>query len=717
MRVKALRTRVGQLTECLWLKRAILRTRRSVRNTLLENAFKFAHEGIIITDEYQKVVDINEAIQQITGYSRLELIGSKPQLFRAESQNKILNQTIWQSLQRHGFWQGELSNKRKDGSHYIAHLSVQRISALGKVFYLGHLSDVTTDRKYQAILSDLILHRNSHQILNKNRLDNEFRRMSAIADKHHEKLMVAFMDLDDFKTINDIHGKVAADYLLDQVPQRVQGALTEADSILRYGGDEFVLIIGGIKSYAMASDSIQKVLSVIENPFIINDVPVMVMASIGYTLYPEDRGSLDTLIRHADQSMYKAKLDGKATVFAYDPGEEVQITERNQQLREISTAITEDQFVLFFQPKITLSTGHIFGFESLIRWQHPKKGLLAPDKFIDQVYDSELEVSLGQWVIRQALKQLAEWQQAGYNYQLSINLTAYHLSTSDFFDWLQCQIKLYPGLDTSQFQIEILESNRLSALSLISNVVEFCKSEFGITTALDDFGTGYSSLTHIRALPVDVVKVDQSFVRRMLTEPEDCKIVEGVIALAQSFNIQVIAEGVESTAHGEVLLAMGCNQAQGYAITKPLPIKQLMEFLANYQPFGQWCAQSSLLKNHKQARLSLFYFYVQHWMHQLQERLFAEPKIKTEWPITKLSDSHCGIWLEKARYHHYLDNATLEKINQLHQHIFQSGNDLLANYLAGDIHASRASYIAQQADFKSTLTELHNVIQSMPEEA
>jgi len=684
-----------------------------VRNTLLENAFKFAHEGIVITDENQKIVDINDAIQQITGYSRSDLIGSDPQILSAECQNKILNQTIWQSLQRNGFWHGEVSNKRKDGSHYIARLSVKRVNALGKVFYLGHLSDITADRKYRGILSDLILNRNSHQILNKNRLENEFRRMSAIADNQNEKLVVAFMDLDEFKTINDIHGKVAADNLLNQVPQRVRSVLTETDSIVRYGGDEFVLIIGGINNHAIASESIQKVLAAIAKPFIVNDVPVMVTASVGYTLYPEDRGSLDTLIRHADQCMYKAKLDGKSTVFAYDPDEEVQITERNQQLREIATAIKEDQFVLFFQPKVTLSTGHIFGFEALIRWQHPQKGLLTPDKFIDQVYDTELEVSLGQWVIAQALKQLAEWQRAGYNYQLSINLTAYHLSTSEFFDWLQTQIKQFPNLDTRRFQIEILESNRLSDLSLISNVVEFCKSEFGITTALDDFGTGYSSLTHIRVLPVDVVKVDQSFVRRMLTEPEDCKIVEGVIALAQSFNIQVIAEGVESIAHGEVLLAMGCNQAQGYALTKPLPIKQLNSFLTTYKPFTQWCGQAELLKNYKQARLSLFYFYLKHWMHQLQETLFAEPEIKTEWPITNLSDSHCGIWLEKAQYHHYFDNAMLSKVTHYHQHIFQSGNDLLARYLAGDIHASRASFTAQVTSFQATLTELNSLIKGM----
>src|SRR5690606_17499039 len=283
----------------------------------------------------------------------------------------------------------------------------------------------------------------------------------------------------------------------------------------------------------------------------------------------------------------------------------------------------------------TLSTGHIFGFEALIRWNHPGKGLLTPDKFIEQIYDTELEISLGQWVIVHALQQLADWQQAGQTYQLSVNLTAYHLSTPNFFEWLAAQIQHYPQLNTQQLQIEILESNRLSDLSLITSVMKRCKAEFGITTALDDFGTGYSSLTHIRVLPVDVVKVDQSFVRNMLSEPEDCKIVEGVIALAQSFNIQVIAEGVESIAHGEVLLAMGCNQAQGYALARPMPIEQLMTFLSAYQPFSQWCAQSGLLKNHKQARLSLFYFYLKHWIHQLQERLFAEPEIKTEWPITQ----------------------------------------------------------------------------------
>lgn len=267
-----------------------------MRNTLLENAFKFAHEGIVITDEHQKIVDINESMQQITGYSRSELIGSKPQILSTDSQNKILNQTVWQSLQRNGFWQGEIANQRKDGSHYIARLSVKRIYALGKVFYLGHLSDITADRKYRAILSDLALNRNSHQILNKNRLENEFRRMSVLADQHNEKLLVAFMDLDEFKTINDIHGKIAADKLLELVPERVRGVLLETDSIVRYGGDEFVLILGSIHSHAMATETINKVLSAISQPFVVNDVPMMITASVGYTLYPEDNGDRKSVV-------------------------------------------------------------------------------------------------------------------------------------------------------------------------------------------------------------------------------------------------------------------------------------------------------------------------------------------------------------------------------------------------------------------------------------
>jgi len=271
-------------------------------------------------------------------------------------------------------------------------------------------------------------------------------------------------------------------------------------------------------------------------------------------------------------------------------------------------------------------------------------------------------------------------------------------------------------LNTQQLQIEILESNRLSDLSLITSVMKRCKAEFGITTALDDFGTGYSSLTHIRVLPVDVVKVDQSFVRNMLSEPEDCKIVEGIIALAQSFNIRVIAEGVESVAHGEVLLAMGCNQVQGYIVAKPLSLTQLTGFLADYQPIAAWCEQAGLLTNQKRARLSLFYFYSRYWVKQLQQRIFADPKTKTEWPASQLADSHCGIWLEKASFYHYFDNDTLEQLRRYYQDIFQIGNALLAHYLAGDIDASRAGYNAQSDSIHDILAQLQTFTAQIAEE-
>lgn len=408
--------------------------------------------------------------------------------------------------------------------------------------------------------------------------------------------------------------------------------------------------------------------------------------------------------------MYNAKLSGKCSLFAYDPLEQAQLATRNAQLREIACGLKTDQFELFFQPKVTLSTGDLFGFEALIRWNHPKKGVLTPDRFIGQLYDSDLEIDLGQWVISQALRQLADWQQAGNSYQLSINLTAYHLSTADFFEWLNKQIQQYPQLDTRQLQIEILESNRLSDLQLIASVMKRCKSELGITTALDDFGTGYSSLTHIRTLPVDVVKIDKSFVRNMLVDPEDCKIVEGIIALAQSFNISVIAEGVESVAHGQVLLAMGCNQVQGYAVSRPLTRTQLTEFLTNYQPITAWCEQAELLTDQKLACVSLFSFYLHAWVEQLQQRIFADPDIRMEWPADNLADSHCGIWLQRADIGHYIDDDTLEHLRFCHQSIFRIGNSVLAQYRAGEIEASRADYNAQRDSITDLLTRLQHFI-------
>jgi len=285
-----------------------------VKNTLLENAFRFAHEGIIITDEQQYIVDANDAMQRISGYSRAELIGRKPKIFGIEQQNKIMDQTIRQALQRSGFWHGEVVNKRKDGTYYIAQLSIKRISSSDKVFYLGHLSDVTNVRKYQATLSGTAPNGNPYQFFNKNRLENEYYRLRSVADERHENLVIAFMDLDEFTTINEIHGKAMADRLLEAVPPRVSSVLAETDSIMRCGGDEFVLMLGATQNPEQAFDKLHTILQVMNKPFIVNGVSMLISASIGYTLYPEDNGSLDTLIRHANQSMYKAWLHKFSTI-------------------------------------------------------------------------------------------------------------------------------------------------------------------------------------------------------------------------------------------------------------------------------------------------------------------------------------------------------------------------------------------------------------------
>lgn len=677
-----------------------------MKNKLLESAFTFAQEAIIITDEQQNIVDINAAMQQITGYSKAELIGQKPKIFNLKKQGKVLRQTIWQALQRYGCWYGEVANRRKDGTYYVGQLRIKRLNISDKIFYLGYLTDISNAKKHQETPSaDGSIHY-LEQIVDREQLRQQYQAMRLAAEQDHKQLVIAFMDLDAFTTVNELYGRALANKLLHAIPQRIRSVLAETDSITRYSGDQFVLMLGAIHDPQQVLDKLNTVLRAVNHPFVINNLTMRVSASIGYTFYRNDNASLEKLLRQANRSMHNARLSGKYSLFAYDPAEQAQIAARNQQLAEISKGLKSEQFELFYQPKVTLSTGDLFGFEALIRWNHPEKGMLTPDKFIEQLYETDLEVNLGQWVINQALRQLAEWQQAGYDYQLSINLTAYHLSSADFFEWLNTHIQQYPQLDTKQFQIEILESNRLSDLKLIASVMKRCKSELGITIALDDFGTAYSSLTHIRTLPVDVVKIDKSFVCNMLVDPEDCKIVEGIIALAQSFNICVIAEGVETVAHGRVLLAMGCDQVQGYAVSRPLTRTQLTEFVRNYQPITAWCEQAELLTNQKLAWVSLFNFYLHAWVEQLQQRIFADPDTNIDWPISNPADSHCGIWLGKPNIGHQIDDNTRQQLRFYHQSIFRIGNGLLTQYRAGEIEASRAGYNAQRDSIHNTLAQL-----------
>lgn len=314
---------------------------------------------------------------------------------------------------------------------------------------------------------------------------------------------------------------------------------------------------------------LKRILQAITQPYIIDNVTHLISASIGVTLYPLDDGDIDILMRHADQAMYQAKLAGKNQYRQFDAFNNKRENDNQKRRQQLHYALQYHQFCLHYQPKVNMKTGQVFGVEALIRWQHPEKGMLFPLDFLPAIESTTLENEIGTWVLEKAVWQLDKWRQQGIALEVSVNISSNHLQSASFVAELKKILTTYSEIDPNQLQLEILESSALGDLKTISNIIKKCQDTLGVRIALDDFGTGYSSLAHLRNLSVQTIKIDRSFVRGLLDDPNDFAIINAVISLAEAFNREVIAEGVETTSHGLMLLAMGCDEAQGYGISRP----------------------------------------------------------------------------------------------------------------------------------------------------
>jgi EAL domain-containing protein (putative c-di-GMP-specific phosphodiesterase class I) len=312
----------------------------------------------------------------------------------------------------------------------------------------------------------------------------------------------------------------------------------------------------------------------IAHPITLKDKSVAVSASIGVSIYPFDDEDPDTLLRHADQAMYVAKQSGKNRFHLFDHSMDRRARSQKDFLKSISYALEQNQFELFYQPKINLRTNELVGAEALIRWRHPERGILPPAEFLHIIENTDLDIAIGEWVILTALIQMNLWRNSGLDIEVSINISGYHMESADFLDNLGQQLALYPDMPLSRLQIEVLETVALKDIVTVQNIIESCR-KLGVGFALDDFGTGYSSLTYLSSLPVDTLKIDQSFVRDMLEDKGDMAIVHGIIALAKAFDRQTVAEGIETDGHFQVLLNMGCDLGQGYGIARPMPANEL----------------------------------------------------------------------------------------------------------------------------------------------
>ena len=583
--VEVLATRIvfdGQEANLIAVHDITTRKRDEEILQLSAKVFSHAREAIMITAPDGTIVDVNASFTRITGYDRDEVLGKNPRLLNSGRQGKEHYAAMWRSLEVQGHWYGEVWNRRKNGEVYAEMQTISAVrDAKGELqHYVALFSDITASKVHEQQLEHIAHFDALTGLPNRVLLADRLQQALAQSQRRGVRTAVAFLDLDGFKAINDNHGHDAGDELLIALATRMKQSLRDGDTLARLGGDEFVAVLVDLVDTASCVPLLTRLLTAAAQPVQVGELTLQVSASLGVTFYPQaEEVDADQLLRQADQAMYQAKLLGKNRFHLFDTEQDRSVRGHHESLDRIRRALAEREFVLHYQPKVNMRSGQVIGAEALIRWQHPQQGLLAPAAFLPVIEDHPLAIDIGEWVIDTALTQLESWQDAGLDMVLSVNVGARQLQHEDFVERLRTILAAHPKVSPARLELEVLETSALEDIAGVSQVIATCRA-MGVTFALDDFGTGYSSLTYLKRLPVTLLKIDQSFVRDMLDDADDLAILQGVIGLANAFHREVIAEGVESIAHGELLLQLGCDLAQGYGIARPMPAAQ----------FPAWCA-------------------------------------------------------------------------------------------------------------------------------
>jgi diguanylate cyclase (GGDEF)-like protein/PAS domain S-box-containing protein len=556
---------------------------------LSATVFTHAREGIMITDAAASIVKVNDTFVQMSGYSRDELIGKNPRMLHSGKQSPEFYADMWQTVTTTGHWSGEIWNRRKNGEIYPELKNISAVHDANGVIqnYVAMCTDITIIKEHQ-----LQLERNAHYDLltnlpNRVLLADRLKQAMRQCSRHSQSLAVAFLDLDGFKEVNDTHGHDLGDELLIALSARMKEALREGDTLARFGGDEFVAVLAGLDKVKDCEPVLERLLLATSNPITVGNIVLNISASIGVTLYPQDSVDGDQLMRHADQAMYVAKQLGKSRYHFFDTEQNEAFNIKRESLDNIVSALERREFVLYYQPKVNMRTGKVIGVEALIRWQHPTLGLLLPAEFLPIIEGHAVSLDMGKWVVDTALSQISQWQSIGVHLPISVNISADQLQHGNCVSSISALLAAHTEVNPSHLELEVLETSALNDVLQVSTIMNACKA-LGVNFALDDFGTGYSSLTHLRRLPVSLIKIDQSFIRDMLIDPDDLVIVEGVIGLAKSFKRDVIAEGVETIEHGIALLRLGCELAQGYGIARPMPASDVPAWVSSWKPDKKW---------------------------------------------------------------------------------------------------------------------------------
>lgn len=537
------------------------------------------------TDKSGIITYVNEQFCDISGYSAQELIGQNHRILNSGQHPPEFFIDMWKKVSRGQVWKGEICNRKKDGSLYWVESTIvpmyddasQRVQK-----YVSIRFDVTEKRKFLETLQWQAEHDELTGLPNRFLLSKALDQAIVKAKSQPSTVAVGVLDLDGFKQINDRYGHEIGDRLLVAVADRLKHSMRIEDTVARLGGDEFVLILD-VRDPKVLESALQRLLAALSAVYIIDGIGINISASIGVTLYPNDNENADTLLRHADQAMYKAKQSGRNCFHLFDVSKDKMDKSAFDAVIRVRQALHDGELCLHYQPKISLSSGAVIGFEALLRWQHPRDGLILPQYFIPLIEQSDLIVEIGEWVIDQALSQIEQWADLGHSWSVSVNIAAIHFKKENFVKSLKFLLDSHPNVLPQMLDIEITESVVIEHLSHVTQCLIACQ-DLGVTFSLDDFGTGYSSLSYLKELPTQSIKIDKSFIRDILIDKDSFGLTKAIIGLAKSFNREVIAEGVETVEHEVLLMNLGCDVAQGYGIAKPMPVEKVLSWVAKFVP-------------------------------------------------------------------------------------------------------------------------------------
>jgi len=671
----------------LYATLAGMATQRSAiaeRIRLSSSVFQNALEGIVISDSAGRIVDVSPSFTYLTGYTRDEAVGQTMSLLKSGRHDDQFYRDMWTLLLGRGHWSGEIWNRTKDGRIIAEMLQISCVkdSKDRVTHYVGTFSDITSLKDAQAHLEQLASFDSLTGLPNRTLLADRLNQALPQARRRDKLLAICFLDLDGFKTVNDTFGHEAGDALLREVAQRLTAMVRLGDTVARLGGDEFVLLLGDLKDVDELEDALQRVLRAVASPYDLAGRPVQVSTSIGVTLFPFDDGDPDTLLRHADQAMYRAKQDGRNRYRMFDTDYAAAHQARILQRDRLRVAVRQQELVLHYQPQVSLHGKGISGVEALLRWQHPEKGLMAPGQFLPDVEHDDLICEIGIWVLREALTQQRTWKEQGNAIAVSVNIATRQFLDPRFLPMLEALLAEFPDRIPGGVELEILESAAIEDTSRMIQVIEQCHM-LGVKFALDDFGTGYSSLTYLQRLPADTLKIDRSFVNGMLVSRTGLAIVEAIIGLANAFQYQLVAEGIETLEQGELLARMGCGGGQGYFIARPMPASEVLPWIASFRLPERWASWNDVVLVGQDFPLLLAEFEHRCWVKDLVGAVEGRTLITRPEAIDNPGLCEFGRWIEQRGRARYGKEPHFAEVDSAHLAIHDLGRQIHQHLLAG----------------------------------